>query len=188
MRLLLVISSLSPLFILWAILGFGGVDAVEIFPEFYFRIGCVLLATVPTLILLQRVYIARKNSDIQELFVDAAEDHRSHLLLYLFAMLLPFYQQEIDSYRDLMATLFMLSFIVFLFWHFNLHYLNIYFAIFNYWLITVSVQSNDNADSRRYDVVIFTLHHDFPPRNRFVAYQLSKSVFLEKRKDARLQI
>ena len=180
----MVISSFSPLFILWAILGFGGVGAVEIFPERYFRIGCILLATIPTLILLQRVHIAKKHSDIQELIVDTAEDHRGHLLVYFFAMLLPLYQQEIDTYRDLIATLITLSFIVFLFWHLNLHYLNIFFAIFNYWVFTVSVQSEENLHSGRDDIVLFTLSPSFPPKTTVIAYRMSNSIFLERRNEA----
>ena len=184
MRLFMVMSSLSPLFILWAIRGFGKVDGVDIFPEYYFVIGCALLATFPSLLLCRRVYIVRKQNDRQELLIGKAEDHRSHLLVYLFAMLLPFYQQEISTYRDFIAMLFALSFFVFLFWHLNLHYLNFFFAICSYRVYTVSLQSNDNLFSRRDNVVLITLRHDLPPNTRVIAYRLSNSVFLERRNEA----
>ncbi|MDQ7088938.1 MAG: hypothetical protein Q9Q13_14260 [Acidobacteriota bacterium] len=33
-----------------------------------------------------------------------AEDHRDHILVYLFAMLLPFYSEDLATWRDLGAT------------------------------------------------------------------------------------
>jgi hypothetical protein len=52
---------------------------------------------------------------------------RDHISVYLFAMLLPFYSEAIDTWRDLGATFAARAFIVFLFWHLNLHYMNLLF-------------------------------------------------------------
>ena len=53
--------------------------------------------------------------------------------LYLFAMLLPFYSQDLGSWRYLGASFAALAFIVFLFWHLNLHYMNLLFAALGFW-------------------------------------------------------
>ena len=122
LRFVMVLSSISPLFVLWAIRG------TELIPDLYFIAGCVALSVVPTLVLLVREAIARKQNDTRLLVVGRVEDNRGHVLVYLFAILLPFYRQDIDTWREFSALLAALLFIVFLFWHLNFHYMNILFA------------------------------------------------------------
>src|SRR4029450_7647233 len=121
-RLLMVLSSISPLFILWAIRG------NSLIPDRYFIAFCVLMVIVPNAFLWLRIRTATKQADKRELTVGTADDHRDHILVYLFAMLLPFYSEDLGTWRDLGASLAALAFIVFLFWHLNLHYMNLLVA------------------------------------------------------------
>jgi cytochrome b561 len=82
-RLLMVISSLGPLFLLWAIRGAPAV------PDHYWIAICVFLAIVPNLVLFWRWRVARRRNDHRTVVVAAARDQSEHLLVYLFAMLLP---------------------------------------------------------------------------------------------------
>ena len=115
-RLLMVLSSLAPLFVLMAIRGNC------LFPEVYFVAACLALAILPSMFLWWRVRNARRQNDTRPLVTGPTEDHRGHVLVYLFATLLPFYREEIGNYRDLLAMCAALGLIVFLFWRLNLHY------------------------------------------------------------------
>ena len=113
-RFIMALSSMSPLFFLWSIRG------TNLIPDKYFVTSCLLMATLPTGFLLYREFMARKLNDTRRLVVGMTEDHRGHVLVYLFAILLPFYRQNVDTWRDFFAILAALVFIVFLFWHLNL--------------------------------------------------------------------
>ena len=117
----MVLSSLSPLFVLLAIRG----NAV--LSDIWFVTGCTLMTLLPNGFLWLRIARARSDKDERSLVAGASEDHRGHVLVYLFAILLPFYQQELESVRDLVAMGLALIFIVYLFWYLNLHYMNIFF-------------------------------------------------------------
>ena len=131
-RLLMVMSSISPLFILWAIRG------NSLIPDHYFICFCALMVLLPNAFLWLRIRTAKRNNDRREVIVGTADDHRDHILVYLFALLLPFYSEDIGTLRDLAATIGALSFIVFLFWHLNLHYMNLVFAVLDYRVFRMS--------------------------------------------------
>ena len=173
-RFLMVLGSLSPLFILWAIRG------NSLIPDFYFVVACVLMAGAPTVFLWLRIRTAQKDNDIRELTAGTSEDHRSHVLIYLFAILLPFYREELASYRDLAAMIVALGFIVFLFWHLNLHYMNVYFAFMRYQIFTVSPPQNDNPHTGCRSFVLITQRGSLSPGDRVRAYRLSNTVYLEE--------
>ncbi len=172
-RLLMVLSSISPLFILWAIRGNG------LIPDRYFVGFCVLLVLVPNAFLWLRIRTAKKQADKRELTVGAADDHRDHILVYLFAMLLPFYSQDLGTLRDLGATVAALAFIVFLFWHLNLHYVNLLFAALGYRVFTVYPPADGNQLTGRTRQAVITRRVSLAPGDRLVAYRLSDTVYLE---------
>lgn len=117
-RLMMVLSSLSPLFILWAIRG------NPLISDYYLICGCLLMVVIPNAFLYERILAAKRNNDKRTLKVGLADDHRDHLLVYLFAILLPLYDANLSEQRDFAATLVAFFFIIFLFWHLNLHYMN----------------------------------------------------------------
>jgi hypothetical protein len=172
-RLLMVLSSISPLFILWAIRGNCLV------PDHYFIGFCTLMVLLPNVFLWLRVRTARRNNDQREVTVGSADDHRDHILVYLFAMLLPFYSEDLGTLRDLAATLAALSFIVFLFWHLNLHYMNLAFAVFGYRVFTVYPPVDGNPLTGKTRCAVITRRVSLVPNERLATYRLSDTVYLE---------
>lgn len=172
-RLLMVLSSISPLFILWAIRG------TSLLPNWYFVGFCGLMVLIPNAFLWLRIHIARKRSDKKPIVVGTADDHRSHLLVYLFAMLLPFYAQDISTWRDLSATVAALVFIVFLFWHLNLHYMNVIFAILGLRVFTVYPHADGNQVSGTAPLVLITRRKALASGESVIAYRLSDTVYME---------
>ena len=174
LRFTLVLSSISPLFFLWALKG------GSFLPDIYFVPGCLCLAIFPTIVLFVRERIVRKQKDVRNLIVGNAEDHRGHILVYLFAMLLPFYSQGIEGWRELSALVLGLAFIVFLFWHLNFHYMNILFALRGYHVFTVSVLPQGNEYASQDNYILITRRHSLPHGQRIVGFRLSNTVYLEK--------
>jgi hypothetical protein len=172
-RLLMVLSSISPLFILWAIRG------NRLIPDGYFVSFCALMVLVPNVFLWVRIQTAMGLQETRDIDIGSAEDHREHLLVYLFAMLLPFYTEDIGTWRNLSAVLVALGFIVFLFWHLNLHYMNLLFAVFGYRVFTVYPTPDNNPLSGKASLVLITRRVNVAPGERVVAYRLSDTVYFE---------
>lgn len=172
-RLLMVLSSISPLFILWAIRG------NTLIPDHYFIGFCALMILLPNAFLWLRIRTAKKNNDRREISVGTADDHRDHILVYLFAMLLPFYSEDLGTLRDLAATLAALSFIVFLFWHLNLHYMNLLFAALGYRVFTVYPPADGNPLTGKTRHAVITRRVCLSPGEKLITYRLSDTVYLE---------
>jgi hypothetical protein len=172
-RLLMVLSSISPLFILWAIRG------NSLIPDRWFIGFCALMVFVPNAFLWLRIRTAKKQADKRDLTVGTAEDHRDHILVYLFAMLLPFYSEAIGTWRDLSATFAALAFIVFLFWHLNLHYMNLLFAALGFQVFTVYPPADGNPLTGKTRQALITRRVSLASGDRIVAYRLSDTVYLE---------
>jgi small-conductance mechanosensitive channel len=175
-RILLVLSSVSPLFILWAIRG------TNLIQDKYFLSACALLVVFPNLFLWWRISTAKRLKEKRELVVGSADDHRDHLLVYLFAMLLLFYANTLATWHALAAAMVALSFIVFLFWHLNLHYMNIVFAIFGFRLFTLHPAADGNPLTGRLSYAFITRRVNLPPGERITAYRISDTVYFEVNK------
>ena len=173
-RFFMVLSSLSPLFVLWAIRG------TDVIPDRWFIPGCLLLILLPNGLLWLRITRAQRSKDIRQLSAGETEDYRSHVLVYLFAILLPFYRQELAESRDLAAMVVALAFIIFLFWHLNLHYMNLFFLILKYRVFTVSSPKDGNPYTGMESFVVITRRPSLSPGDSIVAYRLSDTVYLEK--------
>ena len=172
-RLLMVLSSISPLFVIWAVKG------SSLIPDPYFIGLCALMIIVPNAILWLRIRIVKKQSDKRELTVGSADDHRNDILVYLFAMMLPFYSADLATWRDLGATVAALLFIVFLFWHLNLHYMNLIFAALELRVFTVYPPVEGNVLTGKTPYVVITRRVRHLPGETLIAYRLSDTVYLE---------
>lgn len=172
-RLLMVLSSVSPLFILWAIRG------TSLIPNFYFLVFCGVMVLVPNTFLWARISIAQKNREMRELTVGCADDHREHLLVYLFAMLLPFYADNLGSWRAFSAAIAALGFVIFLFWHLNLHYMNLLFAIRGYRVFTIHPILDGNPLGGKTSLVLITKRVSVSLNERIMAFRISDTVFFE---------
>jgi hypothetical protein len=169
----MVLSSLAPLFVLWALRG------NKLIGDRYLWTFCGAMVLLPYTFLWLRIRTARKFRERRELAVGNAEDHRDHLLVYLFAMLLPLYAAEFANWRDILAVLAALGFTVFLFWHLNLHYMNILFAVFGYRVFTISPLVDENPFSGKGSQVLITKRTHIPEGEHLTAYRLSDTVYFE---------
>lgn len=173
-RLLMVLSSMSPLFLLWALRG------NEFIADRYFVPACIFMVVLPNLALILRKRAARKNRELRTLTIGVAEDHRDHVLVYLFALLLPFYTVPLGTWRDISATAAAIVFIVFLFWHLNLHYMNILFALQGFRVFTVQPPIDNNSLSGRERFVVITRRPALSPGQTLSAYRLSDTIYFEE--------
>lgn len=171
---MMVLSGMSPLFVLWAIRG------ASVVPDGWFFAMCAAFVVIPNAFLWLRIRSARKHNQTRELVVGSSEDHRDHLLVYLFATLLPFYSESIATWRELLATIAALGFIAFLFWHLNLHYMNVWFALRGYRVFTIYAPDDGNPISGRYGLVVITPRVSLRAGDRVMCYRLSDTVYLEK--------
>ena len=172
-RLLMVLSSISPLFILWAIRG------NSLIPDLYFIAFCLLMVVAPNGFLWLRLRTARRDKDKRDLTIGKADDHRDHMLVYLFAMLLPFYSEDLGNWRYLGSSVAALAFIVFLFWHLNLHYMNLLFAARGYRVFTVYPPCDGNSISEKASLALITRRVSLSSGEHLIAYRLSDTVYLE---------
>jgi hypothetical protein len=168
-RLAMIVSGLSPLFLLWAVRGIKPLADKWLVPI------CLALVVVPNTILFARVWIARRREDKKTITIEAADDPRDHLLVYLFAMLIPLFDANIGTSRDSAATIVALLLVIFLFWHLHLHYMNVLFAFFGYRVFTVR-----DADGTHV-LVLLSKRAVLPRGTKLPAYRLSNTVFIERR-------
>lgn len=175
-RLLMVLSSISPLFILWAIHG------NSLVPDLYFIGFCSLMVVLPNSFLWLRITTAKRSQDKRNLTIGRADDHRDHLLVYLFAMLLPFYSADLCDWRLFSATIAALAFIVFLFWHLNLHYMNLFFAVLGYRVFTVYSPEDSNPYTGKATFALITRRAGLNAGEQITAYRISDTVYLEEAK------
>jgi hypothetical protein len=137
------------------------------------------MVVAPNAFLLARIQTAKKLRETRDIGIGSAEDHREHLLVYLFAMLLPFYAADLGTWRGLSAALVALGFIVFLFWHLNLHYMNLVFATRGYRVFTIYPKPDDNPLSGKASLVLITRRVNIMPGEHVIAYRLSDTVYFE---------
>ena len=167
----MVLSSISPLFILWAIRGSKAV------PDIYFIPFCAAFVIVPNVILFARITTAQKLQEKREIVVGSAEDHRGHLLVYLFAMLLPLYAADLGDPRDMAAALAAVASLIMLFYRLNLHYMNLLFAALSYHVFTI--QPPEDVVLGVGSLVLITRRVGVKRGDRFIAYRISDTVYME---------
>jgi hypothetical protein len=140
---------------------------------------CVLVIVVPNAFLCLRIRTAIKSRDKRQLTAGTSEDHREHLLSYLFAMLFAFYAPEFSNWRDFAAVMTAVAFIVFLFWHLNMHYMNVLFALQGYRVFTVYPPADGNIATGKSNFVLITKRTTLSAGTRIDAYRLSDTVYME---------
>jgi len=171
-RLMMVISSLAPLFALWATRG------IKLIPDRYFVGACLLMIIVPNCFLYLKIKIARRENVKIVLTVGQAKDQREHLVVYLLGTLMPLYDANLGSGRDFAATLLALVFIIFLFWHLDLHYMNIAFALFGYRIFVIQPRASDSL-GRRDNFILLTKRVGLKPEDQITSIRVTNTVFFE---------
>jgi hypothetical protein len=172
-RLMMVLGGLSPLFILWAL---RGLDPI---PDVYWIPICGMMVAIPNIVIAARFWIAKHRGERKVLTIGEADDNRDHLLVYLFAMVMPLYDLNVHERREACAMATALVFIVFLFWHLNLHYMNLVFALFGYRVYTVRPQETNDGISGRSPFVVLTRRTVLRRGDTMHTVRISNGVFWE---------
>lgn len=170
-RLFMVLSCMSPLFLWWAIRG------IKPIPDLLLAPVCLFLMILPTCYLWLRIGSAQTSSDYRMLSISRATDNREHLLVYLFAVLMPLYDTSIGSWRDAAATLCALAFVIFLFYHMNLHYANPLFALCGYQVFTIHPIQGEHVERR--SLVLITKRQILSEGSEVKALRVSDTVYFE---------
>lgn len=173
LRLWLVMSSMSPLFLLWAVRG------TDLMPTHVFWAICAAFVIIPNVYLIVLVRRAITKDITREIAVGASDDHRQDLISYLFAMLLPFYSVGLGSWNDFAATALAVAIVVILFLSLNLHYLNFFIALFGYHCFQVHTPETEHADLSAPSFMVITKRPRLRPGSTLIAYRISPSVLLE---------
>ena len=178
-RFILVWSSLSPVFLLWAIRGVNAVEDQIWIPT------CLSLFLIPNLILLLFYMKSKKSNNVKTVEINKTDDQGEHLLTYLFAMLIPLFEVNLGGIRDVIAVAFAFIFVMFLFWHMRLHYMNLIFAGLGYRIFTAEATVGDagnSAKSRLASFVIISRRHRLPD-GAITGYRLGGNVLVDNEDD-----
>ena len=170
-RFCMVLAGLGPLFVLMAVKG------NDVVPDLYWSIICGFLVFFPVAALFGRLVMVYRTQTPRPVAVVRVEDSRSHVLVYLFATLLPFYRQNIMDPRDLSGILLAIALIIFLFWHLNLHYMNIVLAIFGFRVYTIHPSDDSNLYSNRIPIVVITRQRFLVPGSTIQGYRMSDTLY-----------
>jgi hypothetical protein len=169
-RGMLILASMSPVFLVWAILG------MEKIPDQYFIPTCLLLVLVPHFFLLARIRIALKNKTEKELTIETAKDSKENLLTYFFPLILPLMAVSFSSWRGFAATIFLFLLMAFASWHLRVFYINIFFAIFGYRIFKIT-QPTNGLSSNTDDRILITKHAQLIKGEKIVAVNLGGNVY-----------
>jgi len=178
-RVMMSLGSMAPLFLLLAIRGVPKIDGQPIIQDDYYISICAILIAVPNLFLAFKIFLAGKISDNRELTVGKFTDNRQDLIVYLLALMIPMYQNNYSTVRDIYASIAIIVFILYLFVYTNMHYLNFAFAFSGYRVYTVQVEDVANEYSGNKPFVLITKRHSLRPPQTIIARRLSDTVYIE---------
>jgi len=91
----------------------------------------------------------------------------------LFAVLIPLFDANVGRTRDSIATVVALAFVVFLFWHLELHYANLFFAVAGFRVFTIR---SERAEA---SIILLTKRTSVDQGAVIHALRLSDTLFLE---------
>lgn len=123
-----MLSCLAPLFILTMIKGVSD----KICSDKILIYTCSALVIIPKLIVLFRIFLAKKQNDKLEIQVIEVTQNKDYVFTYFFTVLLPLYGISISTDRELYAYLLAVLLIFIILFRLNLYYTNIFFIIFKY--------------------------------------------------------
>lgn len=163
-RLMMIISSLTPLFIMLSFRGAG--DVISDYTLWIITSSVLLL---PTLFIYLRIKVSMKNKEIYELPTENNTLNKEYLFTYLFTILLPLYSLSITSLRELLAVFSAILFVMLVLWNMNLHYINILLAMFGYRVFTLKTDDSKLLISSK----------QYLNNKSIKAHRISNSVYIE---------
>ena len=172
----MVLASFWPLFVLWGLKG----TATSVISHGHWALICAVLALIPNLVLYLRYTLARRDGDTRTIRVVTAQDQRDHVIVYLFAVLLPLFDANQNNGWDLIALIFAFLVVVVVFYHLNLHYLNLAFSFRGLRCYTVVTEVlGDGGRKERELVVVLTRRADLCPGDEMIGVRVSNTVLVD---------
>jgi len=172
-RTMMVLGGMSPLFLLWAIRG------TSIISDGAFLAICGCLIVIPNLLLGIKISSLSRRPRGVPLIIGTTEDRRQDILVYLFAMLLPFYSVDLDSWRNMIATTVAIIFIFYIFLTLNLHYMNIFFSLFRFRIFAVFPAENASSFTSKETVILITRRKRLHRNDRMNVKRLTNGIYVE---------
>jgi hypothetical protein len=165
-RAMLVLASMSPVFLVWGILGMDKI------PDRYFSSGCALMILVPHLFLIKRIRTAQKNRNYKLVTVDQGKDSKEQLLTYFLPLILPLMGASFDTWRGFSATLVLFIIMAFASWHLGVFYINIFFAIFGYRIFSIIEEGNHSTE-----IIVIAKREIMAPGDQLKVVRLAGRIF-----------
>lgn len=174
LRFIMILSSLSPVLALLAIP--GNVRYLAGFEIIYLP-----LVMVPNIILWLKIRSSQRDEGKHPRLLGKSDNDSHHVFIYLLAMLLPLYRHDVDTVRELLATIVVLALLVILFWRFNLHYINLCFLLCGYRAFTVHPAENVDSYGEKTSWTLITRRSRLPVNGRLDVYRISNTMYLEEK-------
>ena len=171
-RFFMVLTSLSPLFLLWAI---RGVDPI---PDKIFIPVCLCTILISHIVVWLRFRIVKNQNSKHPFTVGRTEDNRHHILVYLLGILLPFYRGDIDTMREMYAAIAALIVVVFIFVSLNLHYINIGFILLRYRIFAI-YPSHKGHNPNSAPIILISRRTTVKEDTTLMVYRISDTVYWE---------
>lgn len=166
-RLFMVLGSLTPFFLLL------GIKGSKIIPSSVLWFICIGMIFIPNFILWVRILVAKKQKDKKIWTIESYTDNRDHLLVYLFTVLIPLYQSDLDSFNSLLSLLVVFFLIIFLFMHMNMHYINILFALFGFRIMKLKTKESNSQ------IILLTQKELLNTDEIIQTFRISNTVYIE---------
>lgn len=174
-RLVMTFCALSPLFILMGIR-----DNLEhLFPGHWVELICALLGLAPIFLIILYICLIKQNKEFRKLAIDSSEDRSEYVFTYLFAILLPFYLGDVETYRDLAAMGFALFLVFVVFYRLELNYFNVFLAIFGYRIFVVEPIDNENTYNRQDNLVLIARGRFLKKDQKYTTIPVTDTIYLE---------
>ncbi|MCC6351912.1 MAG: hypothetical protein IT202_05315 [Fimbriimonadaceae bacterium] len=175
-RLMMVLGSLSPLFILWAIAG------VKDIPDNYLVATCIAFAILPGLFILLREQIATKEKDFKVIEIHNATDDSANVLVYLFTIAVPLFSVNLESMRSKFAMLGLVVFVIYMYLHLRLFFMNPLYAVRGYRVFTIEPPADGDGIGTRETLIVLSRRRILAGGSKLSTLRLSDTVFLEVEK------
>lgn len=175
LRVFLVLGSLSPVFLILAIRGSSLIN------QKWLTFTAIIMILSPVLAFLWRyskVYKAQPGGNLKSMVVRRLTDRREHLLSYLFPLLLSFWAVDFQTYREFLAFAVVLLFTAIAFWHLQLIYVNLWFALLGYRSVQVEPKSAGGQYLR--PIILLTRNYRLKEGEEVSAWRLTNNLYLEK--------
>lgn len=138
---MMILASLSPVFLVWAIIGMEKIEDRIFVPT------CLLLVFIPHLFIIRRINVGLKTRSEKKITVETAKDSREHLLTYFMPLALPIMAVSFSSWRGFAATIFLFLIMAFASWHLRVFYVNVFFALFGYRIFKITQPPSEISHS-----------------------------------------